>query len=71
MIEVDREFLGTVKIDVFTLFPHWFDWFSDAAPRAQRARAGPRARLRRPARDHAAEGRARWTTRRTAAGPGW
>ena len=23
-----------VRIDVFTLFPHWFDWFTDAAPRA-------------------------------------
>ena len=59
-----------MRIDVFTLFPHWFDWFSDAAPRDERARARARARrsstCARPRRSR----RARWTTRPTAAAPG-
>ena len=39
-MHVDLRFLGleTMNIDVFTLFPDWFGWFSSAAPRAQRPR---------------------------------
>ena len=28
-----------MQLDVVTLFPQWFDWFRDAAPRRQRAGA--------------------------------
>ena len=31
-----------MEIDVFTLFPEWFEWFSAPAPRRQRARARAR-----------------------------
>ena len=34
-----------MRIDVFTLFPEWFEWFGDAAPRrATRSRAGSELR---------------------------
>ena len=59
-IDVDLAFLGEARrtpriddgadrlmqLDVFTLFPEWFDWFREPAPRAQRAARGQRAALR-------------------------
>ena len=58
MIEVDRRFLGldertAMKIDVFTLFPGWFDWFGEqrhvrnalgARPQLERGRHAARPR---------------------------
>ena len=72
-IDVDLGFLGSegVDIDVFTLFPQWFDWFREPAPRGERARAGLDADVRRLPRPHAAERGARSTTRRSAAAPAW
>ena len=46
-----------MQLDVFTLFPEWFDWFREPAPRQQRARAGSRAAHAQPARAHAAQRR--------------
>ena len=72
-IEVDRDFLGrerSVKIDVFTLFPDWFDWFTEQRHVRNALALGHRSR-RRPAGDHAAAGAARWTTRPTAAARAW
>ena len=55
-IEVERG-LPRMKIDVFTLFPAWFDWFREQRHVRNALDARPRARDRRPARHHAAEGR--------------
>ena len=69
-IDVDLAFLGEasgaaaigkdegVQIDVVTLFPQWFDWFTGPAPRRQRAGRGQRAADAQPARAHAAQRRA-------------
>ena len=61
---------GVMQLDVFTLFPEWFDWFRAPAPRrATRSRTGhelacvelPRAHAaqRRPGRRHAVRRRRR------------
>ena len=40
-----------MNIDVFTLFPDWFDWFGEQRHVRNAASSRPRARLRRLARD--------------------
>ena len=40
-----------MQIDVVTLFPQWFDWFHEPAPRRQRAAAGSELRTLNP-REH-------------------
>ena len=47
----------SVNIDVFTLFPGWFDWFREQRHVRNALALGPHARVRRPARHHAAQGR--------------
>ena len=59
-----------MEIDVFTLFPQWFEWFRAQRHVANVLAAGSRDRVRRLPRAHAAVGAARSTTRRSAAAPG-
>ena len=60
-----------MEIDVFTLFPEWFEWFSEQRHIAQRARRRIEDRVRRLPPAHAALAAGRWTTRRSAAARGW
>ena len=46
-IDIDLGFLGSMSIDVFTLFPQWFEWFRAQRHVRERAGARPRARDRR------------------------
>ena len=68
---VEGAYAARVQIDVFTLFPHWFDWFRDQRHVANALALGLGARVRRLPRAHAAARPARSTTRRSAAAPGW
>ena len=62
---------GPMNIDVFTLFPDWFGWFTSQRHVRNALELGHALVCRGPARHHAAERRARWTTRPTAAARGW
>ena len=62
--------LPRMRIDVVTLFPGWFDWFTRAAPRANALALGHELdfvdlRASTPLKA------GRWTTRPTGAGPAW
>ena len=57
-IDVDLRFLAMSEIDVFTLFPDWFDWFRAQRHVANALANGHALETRRLPRDHdAAEGR--------------
>ncbi len=44
VIDVDLALPGRMSIDVFTLFPEWFDWFRGSATCATRSRWATRSR---------------------------
>ena len=59
-----------MSIDVFTLFPEWFDWFPGQRHVAQRARRRARRLRCVNYREHTPLAAGRSTTRRSAAAPG-
>ena len=62
--------LPRMKIDVVTLFPDWFDWFSEQRHVRNALALGHELASSTCARPRRSR-RARWTTRPTAAGPAW
>ena len=60
-----------MQLDVFTLFPEWFDWFRTQRHVRNALEHGHEMRTLDPRDAHAAHAAARSTTRRSAAAPGW